>query len=161
MSSPRPAGTANERSLFVLELKRLDDWPDVLDVGRFVLCIAADARGLDFEALQEFAARVLAQGAVYICAWGQESGRVETAFDLESMQMPLPTEDDVVMTTDHAGESLREAIWFSLAVAWPSDGFLPVRSWLGVTVGSPADHTAFHEALGAALTEIEADRSGA
>jgi hypothetical protein len=157
MSSPRPAGTANERSLFVLELEHLDDWPDALDLGRFVLCMAADARGLDVEALREIAARALAQGAVYVCSWGQESRRIETAFDLERTLLQLPGEDDLVMTTNHAGEPLREAIWFSLDAAWPSDGFLPVSTWLGVTVGSSADHAAFREAL----AEIEAHRTGA
>jgi hypothetical protein len=93
-------------------------------VKPFVAFTALDARRLSDDELHVLARTLLDQGCVYACAWGPESARVETAFDVVAVQAELegrPYVDDVVMTTSHADESLDSALWFSLFAAFPPD----------------------------------------
>ena len=120
------SSTAPERDLYVGRVVDLDEWPATVAAPRepFVAFTALDARRLTHEQLREFASKLLNQGCVYACAWGADSGRVETAFDLVAVEADLagqPFVADVVMTTSHEDESLDDALWFSVFTAFPPD----------------------------------------
>jgi hypothetical protein len=88
----------------------------------FVAFTALDARRYSDEQLRAFAKAVLDQGCVYVCAWGPESGRVETAFDEVAADAELAGEPyaSIVMTTSH-DESLDAALRYSVFAALPPD----------------------------------------
>ena len=126
MTDIRLIGESLGRQLYVARLSNLDDWPTQFDepVRPFVVFTALDAKGLTDVELREFARMLLDQGCVYTCSWGTDAKRVETAVDLVAMEAALagqPYVEDVVMTTSHEDESLDEALWFAVFVAYPSD----------------------------------------
>jgi len=91
-------------------------------LGPFVAFTALDATAMTDEQLGALVRALLLSGCVYSCSWGPESGRVEAAFDVEVADADVagrPYSDDGVMTTSHEGESLDEALWFALFVAFP------------------------------------------
>ena len=51
----------------------------------------------------------------------------------------MQSDDSTIMTTWHNNESLEEAIWFTLNVAFPDDRFFDeCRSVVAVCIGSPS-----------------------
>jgi hypothetical protein len=101
----------HKRQLYLARLPRLSDWPTRFEepARPFVVFTAFDAKRLTDIELRTFARRLLDEGCVYACSWGEDAGRVETAFDLVATEADLsgqPYVDDVMMTTSHKGESL-------------------------------------------------------
>jgi hypothetical protein len=82
---------------------------------------------VDSEVTPEWQAQVsdwLARsGCRYMLAWGRKCGDWHTSVDLASLAMfdygEIP-DDDFVMTTEHADESLQETSWFAAGCAHPS-----------------------------------------
>ena len=59
------------------------------------------------------------------CALGPDAGRIEVAFDWLAVEAELagrPYVEDVLMTTSHERESLDDALWFAVFVAFPPEG---------------------------------------
>jgi hypothetical protein len=117
--------TRDRRQLYLAQLTRLEDWPTQLEepARPFVVFTAVDAKPLTDDELLQFARKLLDQGCVYACSWGQEALRVENAFDFASVDaqlagQPYVAEDDVVMTTSHEDESLDDALWFAVFTAY-------------------------------------------
>ena len=109
-----------------------------LPTPRFVCLIAWDASGATVEVIALLARRLLDAGAVYICAWGQDSERVHDIIDEEAVGANPPAEvDRVVMTTWHSDESLADAIQFVLTSAWPDEPYTEgCGASLGIAIGS-------------------------
>ena len=124
MAGLRPIGRSigPDRDLYIGSLAdaaETQSWPQ-----RFVAFTALDAAALTDEQLCRFARRLLGNGCIYSCSWGPESGRVETAFDVETARAEVAGRPyaDPVMTTSHEDEALDEALWFALFAAFPPDG---------------------------------------
>jgi hypothetical protein len=85
--------------------------------------------------------KLLAQGAVYVCAWGPACERVHDCFDYAIVDMELSgamseEEDALVMTTWHTDEDLDNVLWEALYASLPSDRYLDeCRAVLAVSVG--------------------------
>lgn len=107
--------------------------------AHFVLFMALDATSITQEQLERVAANLLDLGMVYSCAWGADCGRVEDAFDAAIIrQMPNGSDADVVMTTSHSDESLKDAVWFFLNCAWPAAAYEHSCShWIASVIGNP------------------------
>ena len=91
-------------------------------LGPFVAFTALDARSMTDVQLGELARALLQSGCRYSCSWGPESGRVESAFDVEVADAEVagrPYSEDGVMTTSHEDQSLDDALWFALFAAFP------------------------------------------
>jgi hypothetical protein len=131
---------ASERDLFVLEAASAASVPENLALSspRFVCLLAWDARPASVEEVATLAHRLLASGAVYICAWGPDCERVHDICDEVAVGPNPPAQvDRVVMTTSHAGESLAEAILFAVNSAWPDPHYEEgCSSTLAVAIGS-------------------------
>jgi hypothetical protein len=65
-------------SYCLLDVPYFGDWPDQLRLpsSRFVLFLACDARDLSSNTIGRAALAAIRQGAVYVCAWGPDCGRV-------------------------------------------------------------------------------------
>lgn len=89
----------------------------------FVAFTALDATALTDEQLGALARSLIGGGCVYACSWGPEADRVETAFDWEVVRSEMEQSARAldIMTTSHEDESLDEAIWFALFVAFPPE----------------------------------------
>jgi hypothetical protein len=107
--------------------------------SRFVCLLAWDATGFDDDLITGVARTLLEAGCVYACFWGLDCRRVHDLFDRVAWTLPMPGPHDVIMTTWHQRDSLREAVWFALNTAHPTVGFS--EGWervLLITVGSSA-----------------------
>jgi hypothetical protein len=95
--------------------------------ARFVLLLAADTTRLSATELLDWAGRALDCGATYACSWGSGAERLHHAFDLAAHDRETDQgradEVSVIMTTDHAEESLIEAAWFAVHAAFPAGIF--------------------------------------
>ena len=113
-----------DRELFLLDLARPEDAPEALALqGSFFGCLLAwDATHTTDESILTLARRLLTAGCVYICCWGPDCERVHDLIDQAHCDLN-PSTGSVVMTTSHAEESLTEALWFLLNVAWPDPAF--------------------------------------
>lgn len=112
---------ASGRDVFLIDAENIRDWPASAPwkSAKFGLLLLG-ARPAD---LGSFPEHVLAQGAVYVAAWGPECETVHDVFD-ETIVGPLGegggTEDTVVLTTWHPDESLEDALAFFLGPAYPA-----------------------------------------
>lgn len=116
----------SERQIYFLELSGLSDLSASLHLSSryFTLLLACDARRISSDVIAEAAGSLIGQGLVYICSWGTDCARVESIFDEVIVGInPDETEKSVIMTTQHDGESLDEALWYLLNVAFAADDY--------------------------------------
>src|SRR5882672_10878830 len=108
--------TSSNRRVCVLHAHGSSDWPATpsWDGEYFALFVATD-RDLDIGSIP---ARALEQGLAAVAVWGAGCQDVETAFDEAIVGDGSKVEaiENVILTTSHAEESLREALDFFLDV---------------------------------------------
>lgn len=144
---------AMDRRLFSVAIASPAELPSPLRLpSRHFLCLLAwDARGLSVEVVESLIAPLLRAGASYFVCWGPDCGRVHDIVDelvcAPDNELGVP-EDACIMTTWHEHESLREALWFFLATAWPDEHYdASTRTALAISVGSAAWSAEIGEAL--------------
>lgn len=87
--------------------------PVELQGRRYVLVIASHRAATFFT--PALARLWIDAGAVYVCAWGPASERVEEDFDYASFLPEFGTPlSFTLMTTSHVDEGLSESLWFAL-----------------------------------------------
>jgi hypothetical protein len=115
-----------ERELYLLSLPTLQDHPRNLELpspyfGAFLVC---DADVIADTVIFELAHSLLRQGLVYLIVWGKDCERVHDLFDGAIVELdPCETEKSVRMTFWLDRESLDEALWHFLYVAFPADNY--------------------------------------
>jgi len=132
-----------ERELFLLELDRPDELPRriTLSSPNFACLIAWDASNASLPEISGLVESLIRFGGAYYCTWGPDCGRVHDIID-EIDADPYndigSPDGSVIMTTDHAKESLREAIWFFLDFSEPDPYYQDdLRSVLAISIGAP------------------------
>lgn len=115
----------SERTIKLISLPALDPphLPDNLlpYFGVFLVC---DATLLDDKTVIDFAQALLKKGAIYFSFWGTHCERVHDLFDLAIIQNdPDETDNSVRLTSWHTKETLDEALWFFLNVAFPANDY--------------------------------------
>ncbi len=116
----------NERQIYVLELPSLAGLPRILNLSSqyFTLLLACDARQISHDEIAKAATSLVEQGVVYVCSWGPDCQRVEDIFDEVIVgKNPDETVKSVIITTQHNDESLDEALWFLLNVAFAAEEY--------------------------------------
>ncbi len=112
--------TESKKHVWVIAAERVEDWPSRRPWRSkgFALLFVAE-RVFDVGPL---AKRALKQGLAFVCVWGPGCVIAEETFDeaIVGDGTHKETEDDVVLTTSHADESLEEALEFFLDVMSPS-----------------------------------------
>jgi hypothetical protein len=140
MTEPQLLKKLGGRSFLLLHLERASDWPDRLPLPtRYVVVFfGMDASKVATDDLAQLAEATLDAGAVYVCAWGPDCGRVHDIFDDVIVSQELESgADDTIITTWHAKEALEEALWYFAQTAIPDDAFEnECGSWLAVSVGA-------------------------
>jgi len=96
----------------------------------FLLMLAWDALDKTPRQLMSFFRPLVDRGLVYFCAWGNNSEAVHDAVDQCDIQKHQEAgaailSDSIVMTTWHARDSLREALWFFKLCAIPNESIVP------------------------------------
>ena len=132
------------RSLFVMDLIRPDDMPELLAVpGPYFVCLLAwDARQASVAQISHVVERLQRSGCVDICCWGPDCERVHDVFDEVELGVSLEQEVEdedgpICMSTWHSYEPLSDAIWFTLNCTTPVEHSVDgCRSVIGLSIGS-------------------------
>ncbi|HME68727.1 MAG TPA: hypothetical protein VKM54_02550 [Myxococcota bacterium] len=144
--------TATDRELFLLELDRLDELPAKLRIPtrHFACLLVLDGRATQAGDLHRCAANLLGQGAVYLAVWGPACGRIRALVDDAILFSETEaTEASIVLTEDHEGEPLEDALVHLLERSQPASRYVDsCRAALVVTVNAPGWALACREALG-------------
>jgi len=121
------------RRLFSLGLAQPSALPPLdLPSDRFACLLAWDARAASTDDVTNLVEPMLRAGASYFLCWGPGCERVHDIVDDIAPDGP-----GTVLTTWHAEESLREALWFLLTCTMPDDRFRDsTRATLALSVGS-------------------------
>jgi hypothetical protein len=142
---------ATERELFLLELEGLDQLPAKLRLPtrHFACLFVLDGRAARAGELHRCAANLLNQGAAYLSVWGPGCSRVrELLDDAVLFSETEATEDGIVLTEDHAGEPLEDALVQLLEGSQPAAHYVDsCRGALVVIVNAPGWALACREAL--------------
>jgi|SRR6267143_1043357 len=104
----------------------------------FGLLLAMDAQSVDVSQIGELAENLASKGLAYLCAWGPDCERVHDTFDEILVQRDLEEKDDnVVMTTWHADDSLEETLWYFMNCAFPAQGYEGTcEEWIVAPIGN-------------------------
>jgi hypothetical protein len=100
-----------------------------------VLFLGADASSVPSDAIYRVAERLLDAGVIWICVWGPDCQRVHDLFDEAYVGDGIVERDFCLMSTWHDDESLEQALWFFVQLAFPLDHEIPTTSYVAVTVG--------------------------
>jgi hypothetical protein len=123
------------RDVFVITVASDDEWPDATpwSCEGFGLLVLTE-RVVDVTSV---AKKAVAHGVAVVCSWGPGCSMIEDAFDDAIVDAhPNETENDVVLTTSHEGESLEEAVEFFLDVILPAeDRAAGCKAWCVVAFG--------------------------
>lgn len=154
-----------ERVLLLLDANTFADLPVDIVVGSkyFVALLAWDVRGVEASEIARVARILLDAGCIYFCCWGPGCERAHDIIHEEYVRDRISVNDDesTIMTTWHTEESLEEATWFALNVAFPDDRFFDsCKAVVSICIGNPEWKTALGKALadpGALAARVLAD----
>jgi hypothetical protein len=116
----------SERQLFVLSLPHISDLPEALNLQSkyFGVLLACDAERINDDTILNLAGSLIVQGMRYFVSWGSDCERVHDLFDSVIIDNdPHETKDSVIMTMWLEKQSLDEAIWQFLYVAFPANDY--------------------------------------
>ena len=125
----------SNRRVWVIGIASARDWPDrpPWPSAKFALLLLTE-HVVEVHALVR---RALAQGLVFASSWGPGCELVDEDVDeVIAAEQPNAAEDDVVLTTSHADESLEETLEFFLDVTQPAPGNVAgCQAWVVLDVG--------------------------
>jgi hypothetical protein len=130
-----------ERGLFLLDLSGVEKLQQNLDIpspyfGFFLVCNAEEVTDSE---IKQLARALVKRGMVYMCSWGPDCERVHDLFDSVIVELsPHETESSVRMTTWLDEQSLDEALWHFLNIAFPADDYWDnCKAELITVIGNP------------------------
>ena len=129
-----------ERDLFLLSAPRISDVPSTLTLSSryFGVLLACDARSVEDSAIVNLARLLADNGMRYLCSWGSDCERVHDLVDSVTIDNdPHETADSVIITMWLKDESLDEALWQFLYVAFPANDYeADCHSDLAIVIGN-------------------------
>jgi hypothetical protein len=134
-SSPLP-------TIEVFAIDSIDQLADRLPRRRryFTLLLAWDRPEIDQQNLIDLFRPLVDRGLAYLCAWGSHCETVHDAVDscVVEKELDAGESDCLLMTTWHADEPLKEAVWFFKMLAVPSENHVfGDFDRFAVSVGNP------------------------
>jgi len=127
------------QEVFLLSVPTIADVPGKLDLpGKyFGVLLVCDAQDVEDAAIKNLADSLLAGGMKYFCSWGGDCERVHDRVDDVIVGGGYEPEDSVIMTMWLAKESLDEALWQFIYVAFPASEYeADCRTGLVIVVGN-------------------------
>jgi len=127
-------------NLFLLEVATADLIPDRIELlsKYFVCLIVWNSLNERDDVLHQVAQKLLRNGAVYICAFGDGCQKLHDVIDDEIISQELEdnTEATSILTTWHSSEPFDDALWYFLYTTHPADAYeKDCNSWLLVSIG--------------------------
>jgi hypothetical protein len=127
------------RSLYVLRLDNLSDWPRTLELRSryFGLFLASDARHCPEDEILRIAELAYSQGCRFLDAWGPDCERVHDLFDHVAFEHDTDqTVESVLLTSWWTHETLDDALYTFVFTSLPASDYSSCESWLACVVGN-------------------------
>lgn len=107
----------------------------VFPTPHFVLLLAANYFSIDQKEMIDVATDLIKKGNAYLCAWGDGCSNGDTNWDIAAVESESEKKYGFfTMTTWHEDESLEEAIWYSLNVAYVDEHIWDTTSVVLATI---------------------------
>jgi hypothetical protein len=108
------------RKIFLISVSKIKEF-DVIklpQISRYFTLFIANSKEVIIEEYSQKAKDLIKSGLVYLCTWGKECEKIHDIFDEENIRMEIDQEietddDNVIMTSWHQNESIKETLFFS------------------------------------------------
>lgn len=157
MSKPEYFGQFNREDpdsghLYLLELPSAASLSHHIELpSKYFICFVVGNFSQDSdEVLSQVAHKLLLNGAVEFCTFGDDCERFHDLIDEQVRVMKLENDSDekIILTTWHASGPFEDALWYFLHTTIPSEAYLAeCNCWLLVSIGNHAFKTEIREAF--------------
>src|ERR1051326_2603082 len=152
------------RKVSFVAAESLADVPELIrpSDSHFALLIVLDGGKFENELIYAIAEKLLAKGMVYACVWRPDSERVHDIIDQAKWtRNPDETDDNVVMTTWHANETLGQAVSYFLWCTVPQHDYeQSCHDWVAAVIGNPVWEKKVRTKLTAEKRKVLKERNG-
>lgn len=135
------------RNIFLISVSSIKEF-DITRLAqnsKYFTLFIANSEEVIIEEYSKKAKKLIESGLIYLCAWGEECEKIHDIFDEENVIMEINQEietdnDNVIMTTWHQDESLKEALYFFLMDTSPTEKYYSeCKTSLVVIIGNPIE----------------------
>jgi hypothetical protein len=138
--------------LYLLQLASAASLPDHIELPSkyFVCFIVSNSCHYSDELLSQVARKLLLNGAVEFCIFGDDCERFHDLIDEQVRVMKLENDSDetVIPTWWHASEPFEDALWYFLYTTNPSEAYMAeCNCWVLVSIGDHSFKTEIREAF--------------
>ena len=103
-----------------------------------ILLVAANFEPVSSKELADTASELIASGAAYFCAWGENCAEAETIWETAATRLDSKKAFGYhSVTTSHEDETLEEAIWYALNCAFVDEHITESCSVVLISIDQP------------------------
>ncbi len=138
--------------LYLLEIPSASSLPLQMELpSKYFICFIVGNFSQDSdEVLSQVARKLLLNGAVEFCTFGDDCERFHDLIDEQVYVMKLENGslEKVIMTSWHSSEPFEDALWYFLHATIPSEAYADeCKCWVLVSIGNHAFKTEIREAF--------------
>jgi len=138
--------------LYLLEIPSVSSLPRQIELpSKYFICFIVSNSNQDGdEVLSQVARKLLSNGAIGFCTFGDDCERFHDLIDEQVRVMKLENSSDekIILTTWHASEPFEDALWYFLHTTTPSEAYATeCNCWLLVSIGNHAFKKEIREAF--------------
>jgi hypothetical protein len=119
-----------ERDIILISISNIEefDFKALPQLSRYFTLFIANNKEVITEKYSTKADELIKSGLVYLCTWGNDCERIHDIVDEEIVSLEIEqtrnvNDDNVIMTTWHNKESLKDALWFFLKNTMPTEKY--------------------------------------
>jgi hypothetical protein len=136
------------REIFFISVSSIEDFnfENIPKISKYFTLFISNNSELDVDLYFDKAKDFIKSGLAYMCAWGNKNELIHDLFDEASVMLEVDGEikrdenDNVVMTTSHQDESIKEALEYFLMNTSPTDKYYDdCKTALVLVVGNSSD----------------------
>lgn len=118
-----------EREIIFISVSKIEelDLKKLPEISKYFTLFIANNEEVNIDKYLDKANELINSGLAHFCAWGNNCEQIHDLFDEEIVSLEIDQQssidDNVIMTTWHKDESLKEALWFFLMTTSPTEKY--------------------------------------
>ena len=119
-----------EREIILISVSDIEEFSldELTELSKYFTLFVVNNKKVIIDKYFEKASELIKSGLAYFCTWGNECEKIHDIIDEEVVSLELKQTEDtddenVIMTTWHKNESLKEALWFFLMNTSPTEKY--------------------------------------
>lgn len=136
--------------LYLLEIPSASSLPRQMELpSKYFICFIVGNFSQDSdEVISQVARKLLLNGAVGFCTFGDDCERFHDLIDEQVMKLENDSDEKIIPTTWHASEPFEDALWYFLHTTIPSEAYVAkCNCWVLVSIGNHAFKAEIREAF--------------